>query len=303
MGKWCAPALALPIMFFRYRSYARYGGRYGGPWWIYPAGVGIALVITLISYFVKGRRKTRMQPPAPSGDFMGMGVRSGMPAAPAAPGDLPNAVGGVVMTLLPGEAAAVISGDQGWVGAVALFGMIENGLLSVKSTRPLQLQPQENLPAELPPYYTAFLDALKPDGSLGPAGIRDALSTLYAQVGSRVQEHGRQKTVEYYHQQTADAWAHVQEQQDPAAKMQAFNNGLPMLLLDLGFVQDMPQAFSSGEYPMPPWALSLARCMGKQPSISPESGGLSISGPDLAESVTGVFMALKNATFVAASGA
>jgi hypothetical protein len=310
-----SPALAFMFL-FRIRSYS---SRYSGPWWIYAAGFAIAAVIAIASYFLRRSRGGSYKSGTPT-DFMGtMNAQSGtQPTGPAPPGAmagmatgvgvglagagaLPNATGGVVTTLLPAEAASLLSNDQSWVGAVAMFEMLHQGFLSMKSTAPLQLQRPENLPAQLPPYYTAFLDSLSADGSLDPIGLKKALAVLGAESGAKVSDPAKQMTCDYYHQGALSAWAQLRQLQDPVAKMQAYNDSFSMLLLDPSFVQSTMQAFAAGEYPVPPWALSLARNMGKQPSVA--AAGLSLPGLDFAESVAGGFMALKNAVFVASSGA
>jgi len=315
----CSPVLIITLH-LRYRSYSSH---YSGPWWIYIAGFAGALVIGAVSYFLKRRgggggsytsgapndfmgmmnMQSGNQPnaPAPPGGMAGMATAAGTSAGLADSSMLPNATGGVVTTLLPGEAAAVLSTDRSWIGAVAMFEMLHQGFLSMKSTAPLQLQRPENLPVQLPPYYTAFLDALGPDGSINPAGFQRALSVLDSQSGAKVRDPARQMTCDFYHQQAVSAWAQLRMLQDPVAKMQAYNDSFSMLLLDPSFVQSTVQEFSTGEYPVPPWAISLARNMGKQPTV--EATGLALPGVDFAESVAGGFMALKNAAFVASSGA
>jgi hypothetical protein len=306
----CSPALALMFL-LRIGSYS---SRYSGPWWIYAAGFVIAAVIAIASYFLRRSRGGSYKSGAPT-DFMGtMNVQSGtQPTAPAPPGAmagmaagagvglagagvLPNATGGVVTTLLPAEAASVLSNDRSWVAAVAMFEMLHQGFLSMKSTAPLQLQRPENLPEQ-----PVFLDSLASDGSLNPAGFKYAISFLYSGSGAKVGEPAKQMTCDYYHQQALSAWTRLRQLEDPVAKMQAFNDSFSMILLDPSFVQNTMQVFAAGEYPVPPWALSLARNMGKQPSVA--AAGLSLPGPDFAESVAGGFMALKNAAFVASNGA
>ncbi len=230
------------------------------------------------------------QPPPPPG----------APGGVAAPSTLPSARGGMDANLTPGEAAALLWDDASWVGAVSLFHLLQMGLIQIHTAQPPLFQRVENVPPGLPTFYAAFLGAFRPDGSPDPAGMKNAVDGIESETAQKVHPHATQMTVEYYQKQATEAWDKVRQAQDPAAKMQAFHESLPMLLLDSSFVEDTQSAFASGDYPMPPWVLNLARVMGRQPSISAIGGGLSLSGPDFAQCIAGGFMVMKNAAHTAA---
>jgi hypothetical protein len=192
--------------------------------------VGFFVGIIVLSAWSSSRR--RMQYLPPSMKVEGVGIKRGLTAV---------------------EAAVLLETPLNKVMTMILFGLLKKGAVTVLSDNPLKIQASQPLPEGLQSYETTFLEAAKPDGTLGQKELRDMTVALIKAVNNKMKGFSRKETLAYYRDIVQRAWQQVETAETPEVKSQRFDENLEWTMLDDRFDRRTQQTFSTGPVFVPLW--------------------------------------------------
>jgi hypothetical protein len=225
--------------------------------------VGFALIFgvsTFSGIFSERRRRMHYLPPKISVE--GHGIKRGLTAI---------------------EAAILMQQPMDKILTMILFAVIKKSAASVKSRDPLELEIASQLPDDLRPYETDFLDAFR---HTKPADRKTALQntmiSLVRSVTNKMKGFSRKETIEYYRQITESAWGQVEAAGTPEVKSAKYDEVMEWTMLDKDYDDRTRRTFSSGPVFVPSW---WGRYQPSSPSSSSgpsgSSGGGGVSLPHL----------------------
>jgi hypothetical protein len=192
--------------------------------------IGFIVVVVALSSRANARRRMRYLPP--SMQVEGVGIKRGLTAV---------------------EAAVVLETPLNKVLTMALFGLVKKGAITVLEDNPLKVQPKQPVPEGLQPYETAFLGAVKGDGTLDEAKLRAAVVELVNTVNGKMKGFSRKDTVAYYRDIVKRAWDQVDAAETPEVKGQLFGEGLEWTMMDDQFKDRTERTFRQGPVFLPVW--------------------------------------------------
>lgn len=267
---------------------SQHGGYHGfsnSSTWMY-LRIGLPIVVILIAAIARG--------------FVSFGrVRKGGVKVDYVKPSMGIEGAGPMKQLMPAEAAVLLSQDLDRVAAIAYFELLQKGLITVRSKKPLVLSRGVAVPEGGPQYHGLFLGAVRREGDLDREGLKLAVTSLIKDVGKRVMGFSHAETAKYYEDAVKRAWVEVKSAADHRERVDLFNRSLPLLLLDTGFASKVREAFGAGDFPMPSWAVSLSDTVGGAPvPVTASAGELLVPGSSFADMLAGGFMALQDAAFV-----
>jgi hypothetical protein len=137
---------------------------------------------------------------------------------------------------------------------MVMFGLLKKRALTVLSEDPLRLEAVTPRPeGKLRSYETAFLESIKPDGSLNEKNLQAALVKLVKEVNKKMKGFSRKETVAYYKSIVERAWDQVEAATTPEIKSRYFDQGLEWMMMDDDFEKESTRRLGDGPLLMPPW--------------------------------------------------
>jgi len=187
---------------------------------------------------------------------------------------------GIKRGLTAVEAAILLETPLNKVMTMILFGLLKKGAVTVLNDNPLKIRPNQPLPEGLQAYETAFIEAIKSDGTLSQKKLRDMTVALIKEVNNKMKGFSRKETVAYYKDIVNRAWQQVESAETPEVKSQRFDENMEWTMLDEHFDRRTQQTFSTGPVFVPLW-MGYHRPMARAyniptPSASRPSGGTSM---------------------------
>jgi hypothetical protein len=183
------------------------------------------------SVFWNKRRRMKYLPPALSVE--GVGIKRGLTAV---------------------EAAVLLERPLDKILTMVMFGLLKKKALTVLSEDPLRLEAVTPRPeGKLRGYETAFLESIKPDGSLNEKELQAALVKLVKAVNKKMKGFSRKETVAYYKSIVERAWDQVEAATTPEIKSRYFDQGLEWMMMDDDFQEESKRRLGTGPLLMPPW--------------------------------------------------
>ncbi len=213
--------------------------------------------LTIIGARLKAKRKLEYLPPSVAVE--GTGIKRGLTVV---------------------EAAVLLEAPLNKVMVMILFGLVKKGALVVEEEKPLKVKLVDPLPAEtkLWDYELAFLQAVKPDGLIDEAKLRDVVIDLIGDVNKKLTGFSRKETKAYYKDVAARAWKQVEASETPEVLGKAWGDGLEWTMLDDDWESHTRRTFQDRPVIMPAWGYGyrpwvVASSPSPSPSTAP-SGGL-----------------------------
>ncbi len=232
------------------------------------------LGLTILGARAKAKRKLDYMPPTVAVE--GTGIKRGLTAV---------------------EAAVLLEAPLNKVMVMILFGLVKKGALTVEAEKPLKVKAADPLPAEtkLWEYELAFLQAIKPDGLMDEAKLRDLVVDLIGDVNKKLTGFSRKETKVYYKDIAARAWKQVEAAETPEVLGKAWGEGLEWTMLDDDWdshtrrtFQDRPVIMPSWGYGYRPWVVASSPSAGGTPSAGLPSVPITLPtlpGSDFANTV------------------
>jgi len=185
-----------------------------------------------IGFSIWGQRKRKMQYLPPSMKVEGVGVKRGLTAV---------------------EAAILLETPLNRIMTMILFGLLKKGAVTVLDDKPLKIQANEPLPEKLRSYETAFLEAVKKDGTLSEKQLRKMMVALIKEVNNKMKGFSRKESVTYYKSIVKQAWQQVEGAETPEVRGQRFDEQLGWTMLDDDFEERTNRTFRTGPVFVPMW--------------------------------------------------
>lgn len=178
-------------------------------------------------------RKRKMKYLPPSLAVEGVGIKRGLTAV---------------------EAAILLEKPLNKVLTMVMFGLLKKQAIVVASDDPLRVEKVDPMPDRpFREYETAFLEAIKKDGSLDEKVLQKGVVALIKDVNKKMKGFSRKETVAYYESIVDRAWEQVSGEETPEIKSKYFDQGLEWMMMDEKFDERTERTFGSGPVYMPPW--------------------------------------------------
>jgi hypothetical protein len=196
-------------------------------------GMFFVFVIGIMGWSVFWNKRRRMKYLPPALSVEGVGIKRGLTAV---------------------EAAILLERPLNKVLTMMMFSLLKKRALTVLSEDPLRLEPVSPRPeGKLRAYEEAFLDSIKPDGSLNEKNLQAALVKLVKEVNTKMKGFSRKETVTYYKSIVNRAWDQVEAATTPEIKSRYFDQGLEWMMMDDDFEKQSTRTLGDGPVLMPPW--------------------------------------------------
>jgi hypothetical protein len=196
-------------------------------------GLFFLLVIGIMGWSVFWNKRRRMKYLPPALSVEGVGIKRGLTAV---------------------EAAILLERPLNKILTMVMFGLLKKKALTVLSDDPLRLEAVSPRPkGKLRAYETAFLDSIKPDGSLNEKELQAALVKLVKAVNKKMKGFSRKETVAYYKGIVNRAWDQVEAATTPEIKSRYFDQGLEWMMMDEDFEKQSTRTLGDGPLLMPSW--------------------------------------------------
>ncbi len=245
---------------------------------------GLAFIGLIIYASYRSTQKRKLQYLSPKIAIEGHGIKRGLTAV---------------------EAAILLEQPVDKIMTMILFGLVKKELVSVTNRDPLELDISENLPADLHPYETDFLQAFKEKNKTSRQRLlQNMMIELVKVLSNNMKGFSRKETIEYYREIMNRAWAQVTSADTPEVKMEKFSENLEWTMLDKDYDDKTREVFQTGPVFIPQWwprydpTVSIPKGAASIPSAKPGSlgtgGGGGITMPQLpgsafaASMITGV---------------
>lgn len=193
---------------------------------------------------------------------------------------------GIKRGLTAVEAAVLLEESLDKVMTMILFAVLKKNVAQVVTQEPLELEVDPELPSDLHPYESKFLEAFKVKDKVGRRKLLQEMSVdLIKSVSGKMKGFSRKETVAYYRDIMNRAWAQVEAANTPEVKSEKYNEVMEWTMLDKNYGERTRDVFRGGPVYVPVW----------WPRYDPvyRGGGVSrptVSGPSTSEGGGGVSM-------------
>jgi hypothetical protein len=199
---------------------------------------------------------------------------------------------GIKRGLTAVEAAILLEQPVDKILTMILFGLIKKEVVAVITRDPLELNISEDLPPDLHPFETDFIQAFKEQNKTSRQRLlQNMMVELVKSVSNNMKGFSRKETIEYYREIMTRAWGQVTAADTPEIKMDKYSENLEWTMLDKDYEEKTRDVFQTGPVFIPHWwprydpTISIPKGASSAPSIKPGSspsvGGGGITMPQL----------------------
>jgi hypothetical protein len=223
-----------------------------------PAGIFLLFIVfSIVGGIQQRRRKMKYLPPVLR--IEGLGVRMGLTAP---------------------EAATLLEVPLDKVLMMVAFGLIRKGRLRILSQDPLRLEktdPPPGTAAEIHPYETKFLSAIRTSGTLNPDDLKKVVLDLVSALKTKMASFSYSETVKYYRNIVTEAWKKVEAANTPEIRGEAYADNFEWTIFDENYERRTHEVFRDEPVLAPRW-WSFS---GSSSAPAPSGDGPSVSLPSL----------------------
>lgn len=210
---------------------------------------GSSILIGLVIYFsVKSAKKRKLKYLPPKIAIEGHGIKRGLTAV---------------------EAALLMEEPMDKILTMILFSVLRKGAGTVTSRDPLEIKVEDQLPADLREYETAFLLAFRADKTKRRKLLQDMMVDLVNSVSEKMKGFSRKETIVYYKEIMEKAWQQVESAETPEVRAEKYSEAVDWTMLDRDYDTRTRRTFGSGPVFMPYWWYRA------DPTLRGSTGGLS----------------------------
>jgi hypothetical protein len=220
---------------------------------------GLTFIGLIIYASYRSTQKRKLQYLSPKIAIEGHGIKRGLSAV---------------------EAAILLEQPVDKIMTMVLFGLVKKGVASVTMRDPLELEINENLPADLHPYETNFINAFKEKNKTSRQRLlQNMMIELVKNVSNNMKGFSRKETIDYYRDIMNRAWSQVTAADTPEVKMEKYSENLEWTMLDKDYEDKTREVFQTGPVFIPQWwprydpTISTPKGAASVPSVKPASSG------------------------------
>lgn len=193
--------------------------------------VGLFVLIIVLAVRSAKKRKLKYLPPKIA--IEGHGIKRGLTAV---------------------EAAILMEEPMDKILTMILFSVLRKNAAVVTKREPLEIQVEDELPADLREYEKQFLDAFKQEKATDRRkALQDMMVVLVKSVGEKMKGFSRKETIEYYKEIMEKAWEQVESADTPEVRAEKYSEAVDWTMLDRDYDQRTRRVFGSGPVFMPWW--------------------------------------------------
>lgn len=195
---------------------------------------GVALFIFGIPILaVVGERRRKLKYLPPKITLKGHGIKRGLTAI---------------------EAAVLLEQPMDKILTMILFATLKKSAARVITEKPLKIEREDLLPADLRPYETEFLAAMsESNAAQRRKQLQGVMVSLVRSVAGKMKGFSHRETTDYYRDIMERAWAEVESSKTPEVLAEKYDELMEWTMLDKDYEDHTRDVFSNRPIPTPSW--------------------------------------------------